>query len=97
MDGRELVRCRNSARELRRLQARFGNRVEIAAVAFGADSASVESFLRSERVRATVRYLGARDRKTARGVRRPALYLVRGSRVAAVFLGVPFDDTQSIR
>lgn len=96
LDGRELVRCRNSARELRRLQARFGTRVEIAAAAFDADPAAVESFLRAERVRASVRYYSTPDRKAAGGVKRPALYIVRGSRVAAVFLGVPRDDSRSM-
>ncbi|HET7464357.1 MAG TPA: hypothetical protein VFJ82_24070 [Longimicrobium sp.] len=97
LDGRELIRCRNSARELRRLQARFGDRIEIAAVAFDSDPASVESFLRSERVRARVLYLTTPARQAARGVKRPALYIVRGERIAAVFLGVPLDDTRSIQ
>ena len=95
-DGADLLRCRNSARELRRLQARFGERVEIAAVAVDADRETVESFMRNERIRAQVRYLESGGGRDARGVQRPALYLVTGRTVAAVYLGVPFDDAKSI-
>lgn len=96
-DGADLLRCRNSARELRRLQARFSDRVEIAAVAVDAEREPVESFMRSERIRAQVRYLGKGGSSDARGVQRPALYLVKGRTVAAVYLGVPFDDAESIK
>jgi hypothetical protein len=95
-DGADLLRCRNSARELRRLQARFGERVEIAAVAVDAERETVESFMRNERIRASVRYLEGGGGRDARGVQRPALYLVKGRTVAAVYLGVPFDDAESI-
>ncbi len=96
-DGRDLFRCRNSAGELRRLQARFGQQVEIAAVVFDGERESVESFLRNERVRARVHYLKTRDGSDARGARRPALYLSRGSIIAAVYLGPPLDDAESIK
>ena len=96
-DGADLLRCRNSARELRHLQARFGERMEIAVVAVNAERESVESFMRRERIRARVRYLEPGENGDARGVQRPALYLVKGRTVEAVYLGVPFDDTESIK
>lgn len=95
--GRDLIRCRSSARELRGLQARFGGRVEIVAVAFRADRHSVESFLKRERVHAEVKVMGTIDEDEARGVRMPALYLVKGRTVAAIHLGVPMDDARSMR
>jgi hypothetical protein len=96
-DARDLLRCRSSARELRHLQARFGTKVEVGAIALDADRSSVESFLRYERVTSTVQYLGSDDASAPAGIRWPALYLVRGRRVEAVYLGAPRDDAQSIR
>lgn len=95
--GGDLLRCRNSARELRHLRARFGDRLEIAAVAFDADRDAVESFLRYQRVRAPVRYFTTSDAAGAQGIAVPALYLVKGGRIAAVYPGVPLDDPRSLK
>lgn len=96
-DARDLLRCRSSARELRHLQARFGTKVEVGAIALDADRASVESFLRYERVTSAVQYRRSGDASAPAGIRWPALYLVRGRRIEAVYLGAPRDDAQSIR
>ncbi|HEX8831021.1 MAG TPA: hypothetical protein VF705_07650 [Longimicrobium sp.] len=96
-DARDLLRCRSSARELRHLHARFGGAVEITAIALDADRPAVESFLRYERVQASVRYLSTRDGSAPAGIRWPALYLARGARIEKVFFGIPLDDTISLR
>lgn len=97
-DGADLLRCRSSARELRHLQARFGDGVEVRAIALDADSAYVRSFFRLQRVHAPVLYL---DRDAARsalpGAVAPALYVTRGGRIEAIYPGVPLDDSESIR
>ncbi|HEU4561422.1 MAG TPA: hypothetical protein VFS20_26450, partial [Longimicrobium sp.] len=91
--GGDLLRCRSSARELRHLQARFGDRLEVAAIAFDADRKAVESFLRYQRVHAHVRYVTNNDAAEAEGLVVPALYLARGRRIATVYPGVPLDDS----
>jgi hypothetical protein len=95
-DGQDLLRCRNSAIELRHLAARFGSALELVAVAVDADSADVASFLRVQRVHVPVRYVSGAGSNVLTTIQRPALYLARGARIEAVYPGIPLDDPVSI-
>lgn len=95
--GADLLRCRNSARELRHVDARFGLAVELTAIAVDASEHDVRSFLRAQRVPASVRHLRKSEAVAVRGIRWPAVYVVQGNIVKAAYLGVPLDDTRSMR
>jgi len=94
--GADLLRCRSSARELRHVDARFGRAVEVAAIAVDGSEHDVASFLRAQRVPASVRHLRRSEAVAVRGLRWPAVYVVQGSIVKAAYLGVPLDDARSI-
>lgn len=81
----DLLRCENEADELRRLQARSGSRIRVAAVAVGVDSSIAASFFRNERLRGDVRILDDREyRRRFGNAPLPRLYLIRGGRVVEV-------------
>lgn len=96
-EGGDLLNCRSSARELRHIQARFGDSVSVAAVAIDADPGYVRSFLRVQRVNVPVAYADrSRDSRRIEGLLAPALYLTDASRIVAILPGVPMDDPVSI-
>ncbi|HEX8905782.1 MAG TPA: hypothetical protein VF771_13110, partial [Longimicrobiaceae bacterium] len=95
--GRDLARCRSSAREIRRLAARFGGEIELRALAVDADSGLVRSFFHLQRITPAVEFLDSATTPALRRLRWPGLYVVRGERVERVYPGVPLDDDASIR
>jgi hypothetical protein len=83
--GTDLLRCESEADELRRVQARWGGRIRVVAVAVGVDGTIAASFFRSERLRGDLRVLDEREYRRRFGdAPLPRLYLVREGRVVDV-------------
>lgn len=83
--GTDLLRCESEADELRRVQARWGARTRVVAVAVGVDSSIAASFFRNERLRGDLLVLDERAyRRRFGNAPLPRLYLVREGRVVEV-------------
>lgn len=79
----DLLSCSTAALSLRHVQAQFGDRVELVAVAVGPDPGLVSSFLRRERLDARVQRMDVREHAREFGpALLPSLYIITAGRVA---------------
>jgi hypothetical protein len=93
--GDDYLGCESAAREVRRVQFRYGTALRVSMVYVGDDPERLSRFARTERINAELTRLGEREYRRVFGdALLPGFFLVRDGHVAAA-LSPPGDSTSA--